>query len=557
MTTPAHVAVDLRSDAIAVALTGAWLLIVRVALDCPWGFAPQPTPGGVSVGIVFNPTDTWFYLSWVQQYFAGEWRAGLLYTTEAHPALLWLFPLWAIGRVAAWTGLSPIGVFNVTGLIGALASVFFFRRTARAIGLSPSARDWATVVLLLGSGGSWFAHAFHRLGWLGGFRGAEFVYLDLFPSTLIHVYAYHAAGLAVLTALWWCVAELENRLRERQRAGRWICAVAVAGLLLGFSRPYEPAAFMAAYALKTGWCWLNRRSDGEAWRACRISVGLVAAALAPGLVWTAYISMQPIWETFAQQALALGQSRAVWLAAFGGLWALAAIGMPPAVRLPASRGILAVIAVGLSIVVLVGLASAQVKLASGLFVGTALVGGIGADEIVRWLRQRLPDAWVVLAGASVLMVALGIGSLFMNLRAIRLTGPALLHPELFSLAQTIPRLTDNRPSVVLADSRVGNVLPGLIGVRVWVGHWGVTHHFAEKELEARRAGLDPEFLPGDPASIDQPLLRIVSKTRFDYGLLERSCAGALEILNRYGWEPCRSTEHWVLLRAPSTPDYSR
>jgi len=557
MTTPAPSTTHLRSDAIAVAMTGAWLLIVRAALECPWGFMPRPTPGGVNVGIVFNPIDTWFYLSWVQQYLAGEWHAGLLYTTEPHLALLWLFPLWTVGHIAAWTGWSPIGVFNVAGYAGALASVCFFRRAARAIDLSPSACDWATTVLLLGSGGSWLFHALHRLGWAIEVHGGELDYLDLFPSTTMHVYAYHALGLAMLTALWWCVAELEKRLRERWGARRWVLAVVVVALLLGFSRPYEPAAFLAAYALKTAGCWLRRRNDSDSWRACYFSVRLVAAALAPGLAWTAYVALQPFWGTFAHQALALGQSRAGWLAAFGGLWILAAVGIRPALRLPSSQGLLPVIAVALSLVVLAGLASIQIKLASGLFVGVALVGGLGAETIVCWLRQRLSSVWVVVVGAAVLAVALGTGSLAMNLLAIRLKGPALLDPELISTARAIPIISRHRPPVVLTDSRVGNILPGLIGARVWAGHWAITDRFAAKQLETRRAGLDPEFPPDNSASLGHPLLRIVTDTRFDYALLDQRCARAIEMLKSHGWTPFYRTEHWMLLRAPSSPACAR
>jgi len=256
--------------------------------------------------------------------------------------------------------------------------------------------------------------------------------------------------------------------------------------------------------------------------------------------------------TFAHQALALGQSRAGWLAAFGacGSWRPLESARPCACRhrkvcFLSSRS-------RYPLWVLAGLASIQIKLASGLFVGVALVGGLARETIVCWLRQRLSSVWVVVVGAAVLAVALGTGSLAMNLLAIRLKGPALLDPELISTARAIPIISRHRPPVVLTDSRVGNILPGLIGARVWAGHWAITDRFAAKQLETRRAGLDPEFPPDNSASLGHPLLRIVTDTRFDYALLDQRCARAIEMLKSHGWTPFYRTEHWMLLRAPSS-----
>jgi len=539
-----------RHDWVLVGLSGLWLLGWRLVLDTPWGFDPVPTSGGlVNVGIAYNAGDTWSYLSWVQQYYHGANLAGLNYTTEPHAPLLWLFPLWLIGKTAAVTGLSVLGTYNAAGVVGTMAAVYCLLRVATALGLPVSARHWTAVAFLLGSGGSWLWHAAHKLGLAPPAHGGDLFFLDLFPSTALIAYAYHAVGLALLAALWWTITELESRRLGGQPAARWLAATAVLALLLGFSRPYEPVAFLGAWGLKTAWHWIRRKQQPTAWRsslACGVLLGL---CLFPGIGWALWVSTQPVWSTFARESLALGLDRTAWLWTFAGWAGLVALGVGPALRADARRAVLPVAATVLLGLILFGLGSAQAKLASGLILGPILLAGWGAARLVS-VAHRLP-AWLQVASGGLLLSGLlGIGSLFMNLNAMKLEGPALVDADLVALARRLP-FDHTRPApVVLTDAATGALLPGMTGARVWVGHWSLSGHYQAKVARLRLAGLDPQVRPLAPARTADALTGILSDAAFDYALLDRRCVAALAFLRGHEWQPVEQTPRWSLLRAP-------
>jgi hypothetical protein len=540
-----------RTDLAIVALAALWLLAWRALLDTPWGFAPVPAAGGlVSVGIVCNPGDTFSYLSWVQQYHHGAPLAGLLYTTEPHAPLLWLFPLWLVGKVAAVTGWSVIGTYNAAGVVGAMAAGYCFLRAAAALRLPPSARQWAAVALLLGSGGSWLWHLAHKFGWAPRADGSDLFFLDLFPATALLAYAYHALGLALLAALWWCATEFDSHRLAGDAATRWLLGMMASGLLLGFSRPYEPLAFLGAWWLKAGWHLLHRHRQPAEWRSAAATGVLLAAALIPGIGWTAWVSTQPVWSGFAHESLALGLNRTAWVWGLGGWAVLAALGWGPAWRAGPRLAVLPGAASVLLALVLFGLGSAHAKLASGLMFGPCLLAGWGAARLVT-AAGRLPGPIRVGVCGLSLAALLGVPSLFMNLNAIKLSGPALVDADLLALAQQIPFAAGGAAPVVLTDATSGGILPGLIGARVWVGHWSLSGHYQAKVARLRAAGLDPAFPPADPVSAGTACAAILADAPFDYALLDRRCANVLILLAARGWQPVAATARWSLFRAPS------
>ena len=535
---------------IAMGLTGLWLLFWRWMLDTPWGFAPVPSSGGLlNIGIACNPGDTWSYLSWVQQYYHGNNLAGLIYTTEPHAARLCLFPLWLIGKIAAWTGLSVIGIYNTAGLIGAMAAVGFFLRAAVALGLPPSARHWAAVAFVTGSGGSWLWHLAHKFAGASPANGGDLVFLDLFPSTTLVAYAYHAVGLALLAALWWTTTELETRRLAGDQARPWLLTTAGVALLLGFSRPYEPVAFLGAWALKTAWHGCQRRREPAQWKNSLTIGSLLFLALAPGIGWSVWVSTQPVWSTFARESLTLGLDRTTWLCTLLGWIVLVILGIGPARRADARLVVLPLSASLLMGIILLGIGPTQAKLASGLILGPLLLAGWGAGRLIA-ATARFPVLFRIGVCGPTLGALFGIASLFMNLNALKLSGPALVDAELVAIAGHLAAVDRDSPPVVLTDVETGAVLPGLVGVRVWVGHWSLSNHYQAKVGRLRLAGLDPETRPTNAAGAARALNDILADTRFDYALIDRRCANALTVLTRHGWQLLERTGRWSLLQAP-------
>jgi hypothetical protein len=246
----------------------------------------------------------------------------------------------------------------------------------------------------------------------------------------------------------------------------------------------------------------------------------------------------------------LGLARISWLAAFGGLWALGIAGLQSARAIPHFRGLLPVTATALGALILLGFNHAPAKLASGLVIGVALLAGWGAASLVRWARARWRPATVLAVGVPALSGLLGGPSLCLSLLAIRLAPKASVDPNLYDLAQQIPAQTAGHRTLVLSDTQVGALLPGLWGFRVYSGHFSLTNDFEAKQARLQQAGLDATALPGNASSIRSSLARLLPEIVPDDALLDVRCATALCVLRQRGWLVAASNSHWVWLRPP-------
>lgn len=540
---------NISGDLFAMGLVASWLLIWRHALGADWGFTtPTAINSTVTPGILTNAGDTWSYLSWVQQYRNGSSLAAILYTTEPHPPLLWVFPLWVIGKISAITGLPALGLYNAGGVAAAMAAVVGLRRAAIALGLPHSASHWSCIALFIGSGGTWVWHSLHKLHLAAPAQSPETHFLDLFPSTTFIAYGYHAIGLALLIALWWQTATLENRLYVSQPASLAMFATAALALALAFSRPYEPIAFLGAWSLKGAWLFLHRRRDHAAWRAAR-SVGVcVALAFAPGLAWSIWVANQPVWSGFAGESLALGLGfgPGTWLLVLAGWLLLAVMGARSAWQTSPRHALLPISATLLFLFIVVVLGSGRTKLASGLALGPIFLAGWGARRIVNFAAPW-PRPLTLVAASVALAAAMGVPSLFLALQFIRLQPPAQVEAGLWTLARSLP-VSGKSPPVVLAGNAAGTILPGVVGARVWAGHFSLTDHYLEKSALLRAAGLDPDRLPS--ADAVRSLDHVLARARFDFALLDDQCYEARTHLLACGWHSVRSEAGWALLAAP-------
>lgn len=518
-----------------MAIAVLWLCAWRAVLHTPWD------------GIAVNPLDTWSYLSWVQQYFHGAHLAGLLFTTEPHRPALWTFPLWLVGRVAAVTGLSPLGTYNVGGVVGAALAVLGLRRAGMALGMPIAARNWSTVALLIASGSSWVTLLAHKLtGWTPP-PAADLAFLDLFPATTFVAYAYQAMGWALLSGVWFTSSRLENSLYAGALHWKWAGLTLAGGVLLGFSRPYEPAGFLAAYALKTAWHGICRRSDPGALGASGRTALVLASAFGPGMAWSLHVASLPVWSNFARVTMQLGLPALSWPLTLLGLALLCGLGVGPALRADGRRAALP-IAAAVVFAAIVVLDSKQAKLASGLMLGPVILCGWGSVEL---LRRCAPRRGLVGQGWGIVAIALLLGfpSFLLVIKRTLLLGPALVPADVVALASEIPA-AGSRPPLVLAGGPTAGVLPGLVGVRVWVGHWSLSPHYEQKIRLLERAGLDPGTPPKNPGDANLALGQVLGDAPFQYALLDRRCDQAIRELAGRGWTEVDRRPGQVLLRAP-------
>jgi hypothetical protein len=493
-----------------LASIAAALIGVRVYINCGWGDRLlQPDKAVSAYGFEHNGEDNLSYMSWIQQTRLGHFRLSDLYTTEPHNALVTNITFYAIGRASTMFALEPTFIFNMCGFIGALLTVAFIFRYSVWVGFSIGAAFWACFVVAFGSGLSWILYVLNHISGAHFGFGADITYLDLIPSTVFHMFPDHAIALALLSFLMLAVVKLEDGLLEGALC-RWrIVLVFFGALTLSMSRPYEPVAFFVVYSIYTV-LPIVLRKDRVSFGA-RVIVWLVLVA--PIVVLAAYnfwVSSQPVWSSLAERSLNLpknGVPRSYWIRGFGFVWIFAAVGVVETFRRRLARFELAAVWSIFVFLLLVVLDSGRSKLATGAFLSLALMAGPGLDGIWQGLFHGL-GKWQRTALRIPVFVALtGVFSPVIVHLTNKLTVPTVDTEILFAGARVRQDARIDMPTV-LTDAESGDLLPGLWGMRVYVGHWMLSPNYESKVKEIEAAGLVP------PAQ-SEPSLRSETAENFD------------------------------------------
>jgi hypothetical protein len=533
-----------------VAAVAAVLIIVRLYVNCGWGDRLlQPGNATSAYGFEQNGEDNLSYISWIQQTRLGHFRLSNLYTTEPHDPLIANVTFYAIGRASAVFGWAPAFVFNLCGFIGALLAVAFVFRYAVRIGFSTGSAFWATFVVAFGSGFSWvsylvdYIYGAHVLGF-----GADMTYLDLIPSTIFHMYPDHAIALALLSFLMLAVVKLEEALLARGSC-RWrIVLVFVGALILSMSRPYEPVAFFVVYSLYTVLPIVLRKDRAAFW--ARVTVWSVLVG--PIVVFAAYnlwASSQPVWSNLAERSLNLpknGVRRTYWILGFGWVWVLAAVGVVETFRRKLARFELAAIWSMFVFTLLIVLNSGRSKLASGAFLSLALMSGPVLDSLWCQLFQGTGKWQRTALRIGVIVALTGILSpVFVHLTN-RLTVPTI-DPEIVFAGERVKQDTTTDMPTVLTDTESGDLLPGLWGMRVYVGHWMLSPNYESKVKELEAAGLLPttqseRSLPSETA---ENFDRLLNKINPEYVMIRTSSPLAQQ-LKRSTVEIIYQGSRWIV-----------
>lgn len=564
---------------LGVALLAGWLLLAHGRLGVGWGAAPVHRAGrNEAYGIAFNEKDNLSYAAWAQQAARGGYPFFSLYSTEAHAPLLLNPYFYLAGRAAALLGVHPIAVMNLSGFLAALLTVVLVFLACRALSMTRRAAFFAILLLALGSGLDGACDVinllFHTALPTGPNLGPHGFY-DLLPAMAFQAYPYHTVGFMLLAALLACVLWAERRLDEGRRAGVLLALTALAALALSATRPYEPIAFGFCYAAYAAWGRLNRKfkpyCSNTAFRMPRASslqpaaasffslpprlflLLLILLAMAPFVLYSAWMARQPVWSSFAALSLDMRQGRLGWLTLFGLFWPASALGLwlRPAAR-PARLALPGIWAAFLLILFVV-FDSPWAKLASGGFLALAILAGQACDQLLDRI-QRLPWVGVKVAAllfAALLLLSTACGTLIIFYDSASWAVPTA-DSEMLTLARLAAQRTPGRPPLILTDCWTGSLLPGLTGARVYAGHWSLTVRYPEKLRELSAAGLEWTPLarsvvgPQPPANPGRALDDLLARAPFDFVLLPRVCPAFPVLRAHPRLRPLRAGADWTL-----------
>lgn len=497
-----------------LALQAVWLVAARLCIGVGWGWSPViGADGGARLGWMTNLLDSLSYASWMEQARNGSGLSELIYTTSPHPHVYFNPVLWTAGTLARFSGTAPTGWLNLAGFAAALCCTSLVYALALRLDLGRPAAFWSAVVTAFGSGSSWITTLLSKLIGTEAIRGADLRFMDLIPAPGAVAYPFHTIGFALVGLLWWLALNLETTPTPR----RWIAFVAVAAVL-STSRPYEPAAFAGIYGLYTLSALFTPTHRTIGLRRLRIAVAL-GLGIGPGVVYSLWLSTQPVWRDFAALSLSLGHPRPFWLVGFGGLWLLAAFGLPHLLRGGNSPRYLPAFWYLFLAIWLLVLDSPRTKLAAGGALALALVAGTGLAALFARFSSRPRPARLAFA-TTVFVLGAGPASLLALVRESTLFPPRV-EPAFLAVGEQL-RPASGRPTpTVLCELSAGAALPGVAGLRVVCGHWSLTDHYEERRQWLAEAGLEPDAPPHTASAQFTKLRALLGSEKCDYLLVSR------------------------------------
>jgi hypothetical protein len=533
-----------------VASVAAALITVRFYASSGWGDRlMQPAEAVSPYGFEHSGEDNLSYLSWIQQTRLGHFWLSDLYTTEPHDPLVTNITFYAIGRASALFASNPAFVFNLCGFLAALLAVALVFHYAIRIGFSIGASFWASFVVAFGSGVSWLAYVLNNVfGTHFGF-GADMSYLDLIPSTVFHMFPDHAIALALLSFLMLAVVKLEDALLAQASYRGRIVLVFVGALILSMSRPYEPVAFFVVYSVYAV-LPIVLRKDRMSLRARVIVWSILVAPIVVLAAYNFWISSQPVWSNLAEHSLNLpknGVHRLYWILGFGFVWVLAAVGVVETFRRKLVRFELAAVWSIFVFTLLIVLNSGRSKLATGAFVSLALMAGPVLDGL--WHQSfRRNGKWQRTALRIAMIVALTgvLSPVFVHLTN-RLTVPTI-DPEVVFAGERVRRDARIDMPTVLTDAESGDLIPGLWGMRVYVGHWMLSPNFETKVKEVEAAGLTPLAQSERSLRLEtaENFDRLLNKVNPEYVMI-RTSSPLVQQLKRSTVEIIYQGSRWIVI----------
>lgn len=436
-----------------------WVIIaslIVVALSCvPFIYASVAAPSDHTfIGFIVNAQDGNSYLAKMRQGYDGAWLYHLAFTPEDGRGIFTFTFYLLLGHVSRLTNLSLIFLFHLARIINGvflLITIYFFSSLLTS---NISARRWSFIITSFSSG-------LALVSLLAGRNGAKnFIPFDLFVPEANGFYSIlsnpHFPLVFALMA-WAIILTLAP-----PQLNFWIRLIVIAAV--GFSitslAPY--LAPVVAVAVGAGAILVRPFS-----RDLLIRVFTLFAAM--GALLANYffaLASDPIIAEWSRQNVTLTPPLVDVLLGLGIWLPLAIVGIT---RLQRSRLVWSLVVWLIVIAALIYFPyPLQRRFIGGVFVPLSIFSGIGVAWIMKQI-ESLRFAWIAfILGVAVFGFSTNILLLLSLFRAPSTPDLYLKHDEVKALHWLSTQV--NPTDVVLADSRLGGVIPGWTGARVIYGH---------------------------------------------------------------------------------------
>ncbi len=435
-------------------------------------------------GALLDRVDYHSYLARMWQGYRGAWRFRLLFTSEAHEGV-YSQPLYIIlGHLARLSGLGLPLTYQLARLTFAFLMLLVVYRFIAHFAAPVRTRRTAFLLATTASGLGWLTEVLAPTP-AGGISPMDFWLLDGFTYLAVLTSPHFCAAIGLLLAVFLLLLH-----RPEGPTPRDGMLAACASLVLGFIHPY--ALLVADLLPVLYWAAEGLRTRRIAWRglAAVAAMGVVQLPLLLYDLWV--FRTQPVFAGWAAQNVTLSPPPRVYLAGYGVLLALGAIGVVVWVR-RGERGLLfPLLWIGVVAVLAYLPWNLQRRFLEGVQVPLGLLAGVGLVEGLLHNRKR----WCRLAQAVVVILA-AASNLYLTAALTLMAAnraPAMFWPT--DVLAGVDWLSKHASpeETVLAGFEVGNLIPARIGQRVVLGHWMETVDYAGKRAAVARffATLTPD-----------------------------------------------------------------
>lgn len=464
-----------------------WLIIaslIVVTLSCvPFLYAALAAPSDHTfIGFIVNAQDGNSYLAKMRQGYDGAWLYRLAFTPEDQSGIFTFTFYLLLGHVARLTNIPLIFLFHLARVINGiylLITIYYFTSLFTS---NISARRGSFLVASFSSG-------LALVSLLAGRNDAKsFIPLDLFVPEANGFYSIlsnpHFPLVFALMA--WAIILTLNP----PQLNFWIGLIVIAAV--GFSivslAPY--LAPVVGVAVGAGAIWVRPLS-----RDLLIRVFTLFAAMG-ALLANYFFALQsdPIIAEWSRQNVTLTPPLVDVLLGLGIWLPLAIVGIT---RLQRSRLVWSLIVWLIVIAALIYFPyPLQRRFIGGVFVPLSIFGGIGVAWTMKQIESIRPARIAFIIGVAVFGFSTNILLMLSLFRAPSTPDLYLKNDEVKALTWLSTQV--NPTDVVLADSRMGGIVPGWTGVRVIYGH-----PMESFDALNRKAEVESFFANGDASIVDR------------------------------------------------------
>jgi len=464
-----------------------WIALTLVT-TMPYVLALLRTPPGHNfTGVMTAYDDTFTYFAWMKQAAGGRLLMCDLYTSEPQSCEFFL-PLWIVlGFVCRVTHLPTPLVFHAARILSALLLLVMARSVIACVIKSRTRARWILWLYAFSGGLGWLVYLVKSRGNLFD-AGLVTGSIDLsLPEAFAFRSAFAQVHFTLGAALVFAALRLffDALVERRRRSAIW---AGVMVTLLAVVHPYlvvVVGAVSAVMLLKWPWLEGGAKNLRASYRATALVAVWFAGSCAPGLVYLVYLNRSnKVLQEWLRITDTLSPSPIEYVLGFGPLSFLALIGLWMMIKRGNPGSMLIVVWFVVQALLLYAPVNFQRRFVEGLQLPLVIAASAALFRLTSRLRRhrvvKLAALSLTVLIASATNIAFLAGQIVARGAATGANDQRRYLPADFLTAADWLRQNVNLDDVTLCSYMSGNVLPGLTGRRVYLGHYGQTMNSAEK-----------------------------------------------------------------------------